>query len=140
MDKFLNALGMERLTVEQVKILPPPVLAYVGDAAYELYVRVWSTGIERGAIIKHHKRTVQHVKATTQATILKNLTETLTEEELEVARKGRNAKSGSVPKNTPVAEYRQATGFEALMGYLYLTGRTDRLEELIAKGLSSIKE
>lgn len=140
MDKFLKAMGMERLTEDQVKLLPPPVLAYIGDAAYELYVRVWSAGIERGAIIKHHKRTVQHVKATTQATILKNLTEILSEEEQEVARKGRNAKSGSVPKNTAVAEYRLATGFEALMGYLYLTGRTGRLEELIAKGLTSIKE
>lgn len=140
MDKFLKAMGLERLTEEQVRLLPPPVLAYIGDAAYELYVRVWSAGIEQGAINKHHKRTVRHVKATTQATILKNLTEVLTEEEQDVARKGRNAKSGCVPKNTAVAEYRLATGFEALLGYLYLLGRIDRLEELIAMGLTSIED
>ncbi len=138
MDKFLNALGLDKLTEEQIKQLPPPVLAYIGDAAYELYVRLWSAGIEKGAIIKHHRRTVLHVKATAQALILKNLSESLTEEEQDIVRKGRNAKTGSVPKNTGVVEYRLATGFEALMGYLYLTGRRDRLEELIAKGLSSL--
>jgi ribonuclease-3 family protein len=139
LDKFLNALGLDRLTEEQVKQLPPPVLAYIGDAAYELYVRLWSAGIERGAIIKHHRRTVQHVKATAQATILINLSEVLTEEEQEIVRKGRNVKSGNVPKNTPVGEYRMATGFEALMGYLYMTGRHERLGELIAQGLSSLE-
>lgn len=139
MDKFLNALGLERLTEEQIKALPPPVLAYIGDGAYELYVRLWSAGLEKGAIIKYHKRTVQHVKATTQATILKNLTEELTEEEQDIVRRGRNAKTGSVPKNTSVMEYRLATGFETLMGYLYLSGRRDRLEELIAKGLASVE-
>lgn len=139
MDKFLNALGLERLTEEQIKVLPPPVLAYIGDAAYELYVRLWSAGLEKGAITKHHRRTVQHVKATTQATILKNITEKLTDEEQEIVRKGRNAKTGSVPKNTGVVEYRLATGFEALLGFLYLSGRRDRLEELIAQGLLSVE-
>lgn len=140
LDKFLKALGLEQLTEDQIKLLPPPVLAYIGDAAYELYVRLWSAGCEKGAIIKHHRRTVKHVKATTQATILKNLSEKLTEEERDIVRKGRNAKTGSVPKNTGVVEYRLATGFEALIGYLYLSGRRDRMEELIAHGLASLEE
>ena len=139
MEKFLKALGLERLTEEQIKLLPPPVLAYIGDAAYELYIRLWSAGLEKGAIIKHHRRTVQHVKATTQAMILKNLSEELTEEEQDIVRKGRNAKTGSVPKNTGVVEYRMATGFEALMGYLYLSGQKDRMEELIALGLINLE-
>lgn len=139
MEKFLNALGLERLTEEQIKVLSPPVLAYIGDAVYELHIRLWSAGLEQGAILKHHRRTVQHVKATTQAQILKNLTGELTEEEQEIVRKGRNAKTGSVPKNTAVVEYRLATGFEALIGYLYLADRKDRLGELIAKGLGSLE-
>lgn len=139
MDTFLKTLGMEKLNEEQIRALPPPVLAYIGDAAYELYVRLWSAGLEKGAIIKHHRRTVRHVKATAQAIILRNLAERLTEEEEAIVRKGRNSKTGSVPKNTAVVEYRLATGFEALMGYLYLSGRQERLEELIALGLASLE-
>lgn len=139
MDIFLKALGQERPTEEQIKALPPPVLAYIGDAAYELYVRLWSASLEKGAIIKHHRRTVRHVKATAQALILKNISDQLTAEEQDIVRKGRNGKTGSIPKNTAVMEYRLATGFEALMGYLYLSGRQERLEELIALGLSSLE-
>lgn len=139
MDTFLKTLGLDRLNEEQIKALSPTVLAYIGDAAYELYIRLWATGLEKGAIIKHHRRTVQHVKATTQAIILRNISDRLTEEEQDIVRKGRNTKSGSVPKNTAVVEYRLATGFEALMGYLYLSGRQSRLEELIAAGLSSLE-
>lgn len=139
MERFRDALKLPHYTEEQIRIMAPAVLAYIGDAVYELYVRLWSAGIEQGAIIKHHRRTVQHVKATTQAAILKRLSPDLTEEELDIVRKGRNAKTGSVPKNTGVVEYRMATGFEALMGYLYLTGRHARLGELIALGLSGLE-
>lgn len=140
MEKFLDAMGLEKLSEPQVRLLSPAVLAYIGDAIYELYIRLWSAGVEQGAIIKHHRRTVQHVKATTQATILKNLAEELTEAEQDIVRKGRNGKTGSVPKNTGVVEYRLATGFEALMGYLYLTGNQSRLEQLIAMGLSGLEK
>lgn len=139
MERYLNDLGQTPMTLRQVQLLPPPVLAYIGDAVYELYVRLWAAGLEQGAVIKHHRRTVQHVKAATQARIVNNLTPMLTEEEADVVRRGRNAKTGSAPKGAGVVEYRQATGFEALVGYLYLTGRQERAAELIAAGLKSLE-
>ena len=84
MEIFLRQLGLERLTEQQIKVLPPPVLAYVGDAVYELYVRLWTAGVEQGAVTKHHRRTVRYVKASAQAKILQSLTEMLTEEEADV--------------------------------------------------------
>lgn len=139
MDTFLTTLGLASLNKSEVNAVPAPVLAYIGDAVYELYVRLWSMGLEKGAMNKHHRRTVQHVKASTQAAILKNLWEQLTEEELDIVRRGRNAKTGSVPKNAGVVEYRHATGFESLLGYLYLSGSTERLESLIAQGLKTME-
>lgn len=108
-------------------------LAYIGDAVYEKYVR--HELLQKGNVKPHllHKAATQYVSAKAQSKIIHALLsdETLSDEEQAVVRRGRNAKSGTVPKNTDVQTYRYSTAFEALLGYLYLTDRIERLEEII---------
>ncbi|WP_010170046.1 Mini-ribonuclease 3 [Bacillus coahuilensis] len=118
-----------------VKQLNPLVLAYMGDAIYEVYVRQYL--IEKGKVKPHilHKEATRYVSAKAQAEIVKSWLEgdVLSEEEQSVLRRGRNAKSGSVPKNTDVQTYRYSSAFEAVIGYLHLLGREERIEELMKK-------
>lgn len=110
----------------------PLALAYIGDGVYELYVR--SRVIEEHSNLPAHKlhlHTVKYVKAHAQSNSIEALQNILTEEEAAVYRRGRNAKSATVPKNANIVEYRRATGFEALIGYVYLTGDTERLNKLM---------
>ncbi len=105
-------------------------LAHIGDAVYELMVRVRLCERGRFTSAGLHSAAVEYVNAPKQAELAKKILPFLTEEEKDVYRRGRNAKVGSVPRNASVSEYHAATGLEALMGYLYLRGRLDRLNEL----------
>ena len=118
----------------------PLALAYIGDAVYEVLIRirVMNQGIMQ--VSKMHKRSAELVKAPTQAVIIKLLLEELSQEEMAVYKRGRNARSATMSKHATMTEYRMATGFEALVGYLYLEGRHDRLLELIHDGLEKIGE
>ena len=118
-------------TVAQPGLYAPLALAFVGDGVYELYVR--TRLMRKGSLQanKLHRLAIQYVKAGSQAASVRVILDKLSEEENAVYRRGRNAKSATVPKNADVAEYRMATGFEALLGYLYLSGRTERLRELM---------
>ena len=109
----------------------PLVLAYIGDSVYETYVRTRLVARANTQVNNLHKTTINYVKAKAQSEIMKALLGQLTEEEEWVFKRGRNAKSATVPKNADVGEYRYATGFEALIGYLYLSGNIDRLYELL---------
>lgn len=115
-------------------------LAYVGDAVYELQVRHFL--VESGSVKPHqlHDRAIKYVSAAAQASIIKHLIEAgeLTEEEHSVMRRGRNAKSATIPKNVSAQTYRYSTGFEALVGYLYLKNRHPRLNEIISKSIQFI--
>jgi len=117
--------------------LPALVLAYLGDSVFELYVRQHLIAGGCTKVDGLHKQAVRFVNAATQARILYTLTGTLAEEELAVVKRGRNAKSGSVPRNTSVTDYRHGTAFEALIGYLYLMGKEERIAEIfeIARGI-----
>lgn len=112
-------------------LLPPLTLAYVGDAVYELYVR--RRLLERGHVRVGdlHKKAVGYVRAAAQAAAVADLLPTLSEEEQDVVRRGRNAKSHAAPRGSDAAEYAASTSFETLAGYLYLAGRYDRLEEVL---------
>jgi ribonuclease III family protein len=120
----------ERIDAKQINAL---ALAYMGDAVYETYVR--QLLLTKGKIKPNqlHRAATNYVSAKAQAAILKKLFEEdrLTDEEVSIVKRGRNAKSGSVPKNTDVQTYNHSTAFEALIGYLFLLNRTERLEELI---------
>jgi len=118
--------------------LPALVLAYIGDAVYELYVRKYLVASGFAKVDVLHKQAVKFVNAATQARILHALAEKLSEDEAAVVRRGRNAKSGSAPKNISMINYRHGTAFESLIGYLYLAGREDRIEEIFEIGRSII--
>ncbi|UYY99126.1 Mini-ribonuclease 3 [Peribacillus frigoritolerans] len=124
------------------KMLNSLALAYIGDAVYETYIR--NHLIQKGAVKPNllHKKATSFVAAKAQNKIIHFFLESdwLSEEESAVVRRGRNAKSGTVPKNTDVQTYRYSTAFEALMGFLYLSGRIERMEELIKKSIEYIEE
>lgn len=111
---------------------PPLVLAYVGDSVYEVYVRTRLLA-ENPDMPAHklHRLAIRCVKAHAQSNSMIAVEPILTEEEEAVYKRGRNAKSATVPKNADVADYRRATGFEALVGYLYLKGENTRLEKIM---------
>ena len=105
-------------------------LAHVGDAVFELMVRTWLCTTGTSTARKLHDRAVTFVSAKAQAVAVDKVLSLLDEEELGVYKRGRNTHVNSVPKGSTHEEYHAATGFEALFGYLYLAGRTDRLNEL----------
>jgi len=110
----------------------PLALAYIGDGVYELYVRtrVIAQNPDMPAH-KLHKESVKYVKAHSQSNSIHAIADMLSEEETAIYKRGRNAKSPTVPKNANLTEYRHATGFEALLGYLYLSEQRERLEEIM---------
>ena len=114
----------------------PLVLAYLGDAVYEILIRTIVVSEGNMQVNKLHKKSSALVKAAAQAEFLMAIEEDLTEEEHAVYKRGRNAKSFSMAKNATMKDYRMATGFEALMGYLYLSGRTERMVDLVALAMT----
>lgn len=125
-------LDMEkRMTREEARGLNPLVLAYIGDSVYELFIRY--NLLMRGKDKKAHKlhvEAISYVKAKAQKDIMLTLEDILSEDEIMIYKRGRNAKSKTMPRNAEVIDYKMATGFEALVGYLYLTGENDRLQEI----------
>lgn len=120
-----------KLQASDVKMLNPLALAYVGDSVYDTFVRTLLVSGGYGQVAKLHKLSIEFVKAKAQADILGKISEFLTPEEHDIVRRGRNTKSATIPKNADISDYRYATGFEALIGYLYLTGQIDRLMEVV---------
>ena len=109
----------------------PLVLAYIGDAVYEAYVRCSIVSTGNMPVHKLHKAATGFVKAKAQSDLMEKILPLLTEKETAVFKRGRNAKSATSPKNADIVDYRRATGFEALVGYLYIAGKKDRLIELL---------
>lgn len=123
-----------KFTTEQAKQLNPLVLALVGDAVYEVFIRAYL--IEKHRDMNAHKihvKAVEHVKAHAQSEYMKFIIEDLSEEELSIFKRARNSKSGSTPKNADLNEYKWATGFEALVGFLYLSEKNERLNCIFEK-------
>ena len=113
----------------------PLVLAYIGDAVYELIIRARVINQGSMQVNKMHKHSAALVKASAQAQLIKALQEELTEEELAAYKRGRNAKSATMAKHATMIDYRMATGLEALVGWLFLTEQYARLVELVSRGL-----
>ena len=120
---------------KDVRTYSPLALAYIGDAVYDLMIR--TVVVERANRCANdlHRATVQYVKAGAQAQIIEALLPILTQEEEAVYRRGRNANPHTVAKNASRSDYRKATGFEALIGFLYLTGQFERMFSLVKQGI-----
>ena len=127
MEKFIEI----KRSKEEVNLLSPLIWAYVGDSVYELYIRTKLVNETKQKPHALHIESIKYVKAKAQAEILKEIESKLTEEEKDIVRRGRNAENHHLPKNANVQEYMHATAFEALIGYLYLTEQTERLQELL---------
>ncbi|NMB25568.1 MAG: ribonuclease III [Firmicutes bacterium] len=128
--------SQDRPIADEPRGLSPLVLAYIGDAVFELWIR--SHLVESGYRQMHnlHGQAVDWVNAGSQARILEIWEPHLTEVEADIVRRGRNTKSG-VPRGAKVMDYRLSTGLEALVGYLYLAGQKERLQELFSLAVAS---
>ncbi len=135
-DQYLR----ETFAIEEVdiKTYSPLTLAYIGDCVYDLIIKNIVIGGVNRQVQKLHVETSQYVNAATQSKMMRILQTELTEEELYVYKRGRNAKSVTPAKNQSVTDYRRATGFEALVGYLYLKKDWKRIVDLVKIGLDSL--
>ena len=118
-------------SLQEVKMLSPLVWAYVGDSVYEMFIRTHLVNSSNAKPHKLHIESIKFVKAKAQAEILKKITESLTDEEKDIVRRGRNTENHHVAKNANVADYAHSTAFEALLGYLYLSKQDERLYEIL---------
>ncbi len=126
------------LSEQEARQYSPLTLAFLGDAVYSLLVRNMLTVASNKPTGKLHKESIKYVNAAFQADMVKLLFDELTENELWVFKRGRNAHSAHSPKNQSEADYRYATGFESLYGYLYLCGKTERIKELFEKSTFTV--
>ena len=118
---------------EEIELMSPLTWAYIGDAVYELYIRNKLINETNLKPHKLHIEAIRYVKAKSQAEKLNEIYESLTDEEKDIVRRGRNTQNHHLPKNSNVREYMYATAFEALIGYLYLTKQHTRLKEILDK-------
>ncbi|WP_105614047.1 Mini-ribonuclease 3 [Vallitalea okinawensis] len=137
LDSWFEALNIPKVNTRQYS---PLVLAFMGDSIYDLIIRTKVVAKANAPVNKLHSECRTYVKASAQAVIVKGIMDKLTDEEVAVFKRGRNAKSASVPKNANLMDYKNATGFEALLGYLYLEGRMERIFEIINFGIEGLEQ
>ena len=119
--------------------IPPLVLAYIGDAVFSLYVRTRSVCNKVRTVHNLHVDAIKYVKASSQAVVARKLFDELSDQEKLIFKRGRNAKAATIPKNADVQEYRYATAFEAVVGYIYLSNDKDRLIMLLERAIHIIE-
>ena len=142
MEADLSLLGQIKKEFQckevDVRAYSPLTLAYIGDAVYEMVIRTIIVERANKAANELHKKAVKFVQAGTQAAMIMALQDILTEDELAVFKRGRNAKSNTSAKNASITDYRKATGFEALIGFLYLMDDMDRVLFLVKEGIERV--
>lgn len=129
--KEIESIIPRKKEIEEVKLMKPLVWAYIGDCIYELFIRMNLVNSTNLNPHKLHIESIKYVKAKAQAETLSKIYETLTEEEKDIVRRGRNAEAHHLPKNAELMDYKYATAFEALIGYLYLSKQDSRLKEIL---------
>ncbi|MDO4788027.1 MAG: ribonuclease III domain-containing protein [Johnsonella sp.] len=135
--RIREVFGIE---IEEAAQYSPLVLAYIGDAVYETVIRSLALSEGNRQVEKLHRYSAGFVRASAQADLGRYLLPLMSEEEADIYRRGRNAHSHTVAKNASIGDYRHATGFEALIGYLYLKGEERRALELIRIGLEGLEK
>jgi len=136
LNEYLN--DKFNIEAKDIRTYSPLTLAYTGDSIYDLVIRSILVNKGNTPVNKLHQRASQVVKAQTQAAMILALMDELTDEEKDWYRRGRNSKPHTKAKNASTMDYLEATGFEAVMGYLYLTGDMDRICELVNRGIELI--
>ena len=141
MEESLNIYSaiIEKLAMEKqdIRTISPLTLAYIGDSVFDLTIKSMVVGQGNAPVNKMHKKVSEIVKAHGQVLMYEAIKDILTEEESSVFKRGRNAKSYTSAKNATKIDYRIATGYEALIGYLYLQDKMDRVLELVNIGLDA---
>lgn len=142
MNKDLFNIIKQNMELGDINITDysPLTLAYIGDGIYEVIVRTVIVDEANRQVNKIHKAASNLVKAEAQAKMIHLIMDDLTEDEVKIYKRGRNAKAVTRAKNASMADYRTATGFEALMGWLYLTGQSERMMMLIKKCIKLYNE
>lgn len=142
MEKSIDLAGFIKqnmnISAKDINTYSPLTLAFIGDSIYDLVIRTFIVEKVNAPVNKLHKEASSYVNAKSQAKILHGIENILTKEEQAVYRRGRNAKSYTSAKNASIIDYRIATGFEALIGYLYLIGDIERIMEITKKGIDII--
>ena len=129
--KEIEGIIKREKDIKDVKLMKPLVWAYIGDNVYELFIRMNLVNTTNLDPHRLHVEGIKYVKAKAQAEILLKIEDKLTDEEKDIVRRGRNANAHHLPKNAEVMDYKYATAFEALIGYLYLTKQDERLKEIL---------
>ena len=132
MDKFIDGIDLHLVSMQ--------TLAFIGDSVYNVYIRTYLASKSNMQTGKLHTKSIKYVSAKGQAKTIDYLMDTLTEEEQLIYKRGRNTNINTVSKNVDVNQYKKSTGFEALIGYLYLSKNTQRLEDLISKSIDYINK
>lgn len=137
LENIKAQFGLKEIDVNSYS---PLTLAYIGDSIFDIVIKTVIVETANCPANLLHRKTSRLVKAGTQSLMSEYLQPLLTEEEENIFRRGRNAKSNTAAKNASISDYRKATGLEALVGYLYLNGRTQRLVELIKTGVDAVNQ
>lgn len=125
MDEYIKNIDLNTVSMQ--------TLAFIGDAVYNVYIRTYLASLNNSKSGALHKESIKYVSAKGQAYTLDKIYDLLNEEEVNVYKRGRNTSISSLSRNIDIVEYKKATGFEALIGYLYVKGKKDRLDFLISK-------
>lgn len=139
MDNFYTRMNLTPLDEQTVRMMNPLKLAYLGDAVFETYIRLYLINHVVMTPNEMSKKAIQYVKAASQARLINGIKTYLTEDEWTLVKRGRNQKSSSVPKNALLSDYRYATGFETLIGYLHLLNHEARIIEIIGLGIELLE-
>ena len=123
----------------EINSFSPLSLAYIGDAVYEVYIRSHVMNNGNMQVNKFHREATRYVSANAQSNIIHRIMEFLTEEEISVFKRGRNAHSYTSAKNADIVAYRHATGFEALIGYLFILKQFDRINEIVKMSIEAVE-
>ena len=123
MEEYINNID--------IQTVPSQTLAFIGDAVYNVYIRTYLTSISTAKAGALHRFPIKYVSAKGQSTTIDKIMDKLTDEEIAIYKRGRNTNISTVSKHVDVVEYKKATGFECLIGYLYITKRNSRLDEIV---------
>ncbi len=135
-----NLFDMPYMTKQDVQMVNPQSLAFVGDAVYSLYIRSHFCLVSTARSRSLHKFSTEFVKASSQAKALDEIFDSLTIDEQAIAKRARNTKVNTMSKNAKMIEYKKSTAFEALLGYLYLCGEENRLNEVLSMAVKNFGE